>query len=327
MSKEINKIAVLTSGGDAPGMNAAIRAVVRACIFYNKKVIGVYRGYNGLINGEFEELGARSVNTIMSRGGTVLKSARSEGFRTKEGRKTAFENLKNAGIDALVTIGGDGTFTGANLFSQEYDIPVLGIPATIDNDLAGTDYCIGFDSACNTVTDAIDKIKDTASSHERLFFVEVMGRDAGFIAVKAGIGGGAVAMLIPEFEWDIDMFITRLKRGAKNEKTSNLVVIAEGNKFGNAFEIADRVKEKIDDYDIRVTILGHLQRGGAPSSLDRVLASRLGVSAVEGLLNGQSNVMAGQIDNKMIYVPLEEAINGDKSLNHDEFRIAKILSI
>ncbi|WP_090258232.1 6-phosphofructokinase [Roseivirga pacifica] len=327
MAKEIKKIGVLTSGGDAPGMNAAVRAVVRASIYYGIEVYGIYRGYDGLINDKMEELHVRSVSNILSRGGTFLLSARSEAFRTKEGRAKAYENFKARELDALVVIGGDGSFTGADIFSQEYDVPVIGIPGTIDNDLAGTDYTIGFDTACNTAREAIDKIRDTASSHDRLFFIEVMGRDAGFIAVNSAIGGGAVAMIVPEHNWSIDQLIKRLRKGAANQKASNVVIIAEGCKLGNAYDVAAKVKEQLDYFDIRVTVLGHLQRGGSPTTMDRVLASRLGVAAVEGLRDGQSKVMVGVINNRITYTPIGEAIKTVKRLDDDEFRIAKILSI
>ena len=327
MGKKLNKIAVLTSGGDAPGMNAAVRAVVRAGIYYHLEVIGIYKGYDGLINKDFKQLNVRSVANILSRGGTFLKSARSDEFRTKEGRQKAYENFKSEQIDALVVIGGDGSFTGANIFSQEFDVPVIGIPGTIDNDLAGTDFTIGFDTACNTAAEAIDKIRDTASSHERLFFVEVMGRDAGFIALNSAIGGGAVAMLVPEHNWSFESLIKRLQKGAKNQKASNVVIVAEGNHLGSAYDIAAKVKEQLGYFDIRVTVLGHLQRGGSPTTLDRVLASRLGVAAIEGLMNGESKVMVGMINNKIAYTPIHEAIKTEKRLDDEEFRIAKILSI
>ena len=327
MTKEIKKIAVLTSGGDAPGMNAAIRAVVRTGIFYNIEVVGVYLGYDGLIDNEMELLNVRSVANILSRGGTFLKSARSERFRTAEGRQQAFENLKASSVDALVVIGGDGSFTGADIFSQEHDMPVIGIPGTIDNDLAGSDYTIGFDTACNTAVEAIDKIRDTASSHERVFFIEVMGRDAGFIAVNAAISGGAGAVIVPEHEWTIQELIERLQSGAANKKASNLVIVSEGSNLGSAYKIAKKVHKEIDYFDIRVTVLGHLQRGGAPSNLDRVLASRLGVAAVEALLNGKSKVMVGIINKQLVLTPIHEAIKLEKPLIDEEFRIAKILSI
>lgn len=327
MASKIKRIGVLTSGGDAPGMNAAIRAVVRACIYYDLEVFGVYKGYDGLISGNIEQLFVRSVSNILSRGGTFLLSARSQEFRTKEGREKAYENFKKFDLDALVVIGGDGSFTGADIFSEEFDVPVIGIPGTIDNDLAGTDFTIGFDTACNTATEAIDKIRDTASSHERLFFVEVMGRDAGFIAVNSAIGGGAVAMIVPEHSWSIDQLISRLRKGAANQKASNIVIIAEGCQLGNAYAVADQVKEKLDYFDIRVTVLGHLQRGGSPTTMDRVLASRLGVAAIEGLIDGQSKVMVGVISNHIAYTHIHEAIKTEKRLDPEEFRVAKILSI
>ena len=327
MASEIKKIGVLTSGGDAPGMNAAVRAVVRASVYYGIDIYGIYKGYDGLIKGNMEQLYVRSVSNILSRGGTFLLSARSKEFRTVEGRQKAFENFKANGLDALVVIGGDGSFTGADIFSQEYDIPVIGIPGTIDNDLSGTDFTIGYDTACNTALDAIDKIRDTASSHERLFFVEVMGRDAGFIALNAAISGGAVAMIVPEHNWSIEALINRLKKGAANQKASNVVIVAEGCHLGSSYEIAEKVKEQIPEYDIRVSVLGHMQRGGSPTNLDRVLASRMGVAAVEGLREGQSKVMVGIVNNKIAYTPIGEAIKTIKRLDTEEFRIAKILSI
>lgn len=327
MADQIKKIGVLTSGGDAPGMNAAVRAVVRACIFYDIDVFGIYKGYDGLIRDTVEQLYVRSVSNILSRGGTVLLSARSDEFRTPEGRKKAFNTFRKHGLDALVVIGGDGSFTGASIFSEEFDVPVIGIPGTIDNDLAGTDFTIGFDTACNTAREAIDKIRDTASSHDRLFFVEVMGRDAGFIALNAAIGGGAVAMIVPEHNWSLESLIKRLRKGAANQKASNVVIVAEGCHLGNAYEIAEQVKDKLDYFDIRVSVLGHLQRGGSPTTLDRVLASRMGVAAVEGLIHGESKVMVGVMNNQVVYTPIHEAIKTVKKLDDEEFRIAKILSI
>jgi len=327
MSDSIKRIGVLTSGGDAPGMNAAVRAVVRACIYYEIEVYGVYRGYDGLISDKIEQLYVRSVSNILSRGGTFLGSARSDEFRTMDGRAKAYENFKKHELDALVVIGGDGSFTGADIFSQEFDVPVIGIPGTIDNDLAGTDLTIGFDTACNTAREAIDKIRDTASSHDRLFFIEVMGRDAGFIAVNVAIGGGAVGMIVPEHNWSMDKLVKRLNKGAANQKASNVVIVAEGCNLGNAYDIAKQVKERLDYFDIRVTVLGHLQRGGSPTTIDRVLASRLGVAAVEGLRNGHSKEMVGIINNKITYTPIGDAIKEEKRLGTEEFRIAKILSI
>lgn len=325
-AKIISRIGVFTSGGDAPGMNAAIRAVVRSAMHYNIEVYGIYRGYEGMIQNEIRKLETKDVAYILERGGTFLKSARSAEFRTPEGRKTAYENLKKHSIDALVVIGGDGSLTGAHLFYEEFGIPSIGLPGTIDNDLSGTDITIGFDTACNTAIQAIDKIRDTASSHDRLFFVEVMGRDAGFIAINAGIGSGAAATLIPERKMPIEKLINRLSKRAQAKKKSNIVIVAEGGKSGGALEISKKVKKILPIYDIKVTILGHLQRGGSPSSYDRVLASKLGVAAVEGLLEGKYDVMAGVINNKVVYTPIKRAIIDDKTVDDDDFRIAKILS-
>lgn len=325
-NKIISKIGVLTSGGDAPGMNAALRAVVRSAMYYNIDVYGIYRGYEGMIQNEIKKLETKDVSYILERGGTFLKSARSKDFRTPEGRKIAYENLQKHGINALVVIGGDGSLTGAHLFFEEFGVPSIGIPGTIDNDLSGTDSTIGFDTACNTAIQAIDKIRNTASSHDRLFFVEVMGRDAGFIAINAGIGSGASATLIPEKKMPVENLIKSLSKRAKAKKQSNIVIVAEGGKSGGALEIARKVKNIMPLYDIKVTILGHLQRGGSPSSYDRVLASKLGVAAVEGLLHGKYDVMAGVINNKVVYTPIKKAIIDDKFLDEDDFRIAKILS-
>ncbi len=325
-NKIISKIGVLTSGGDAPGMNAAIRAVVRSAMYYKIEVYGIYRGYEGMINNDIKKLETKNVAYILERGGTFLKSARSAAFRTPEGRKTAFENLQKHGIDALVVIGGDGSLTGAHLMYKEFGIPSIGIPGTIDNDLSGTDSTIGFDTACNTAVQAIDKIRDTASSHDRLFFVEVMGRDAGFIAINAGIGSGAAATLIPERKMPVENLIKRLNKRAMAKKQSNIVIVAEGGKSGGALEIAEKVKKILPMYDIKVTILGHLQRGGSPSSYDRLLASKLGLAAVEGLLQGKYDVMAGVINNKVVYTPIKKAIIDDKEVDEDDFRMAKILS-
>ncbi len=327
MSKEIKRIAVFTSGGDAPGMNAGIRAVVRTCVYYEKEVYGVYRGYEGMIDNDIVKLDARSVSNIVQRGGTILKSARSEEFRTSEGRKKAFENLKEREIDALVAIGGNGTFTGLHIFNQEYGIPSICLPGTIDNDLPGMDYTIGYDTATNTAVEAIDKIRDTALSHNRLFFIEVMGRHSGYIAINSGIAGGAVAIIIPEKEMPIEELIEKIDIGAKNNKKSSLVVVAEGGKTGSAWKIAKQVKKQAPYYDTKVTILGHLQRGGAPTYFDRVLASKLGVAAVEGLLEGKDDVMIGIKDNKVVYVPFDVIDTQRHEIDHDELKIAKILSI
>ncbi|HLW20680.1 MAG TPA: 6-phosphofructokinase [Cyclobacteriaceae bacterium] len=325
-NKSLSKIGVLTSGGDAPGMNAAIRAVVRSAMYYNIEVYGIYRGYEGMITNDIKKLDTKNVAYILERGGTFLKSARSAAFRTPEGRKAAYDNLQKHGIQALVVIGGDGSLTGAHLLFEEFGVPSIGIPGTIDNDLSGTDSTIGFDTACNTAIQAIDKIRNTASSHDRLFFVEVMGRDAGFIAINAGIGSGAAATLIPERKMPIENLIKRLNIRAKAKKQSNIVIVAEGGKSGGALEIAQKVKTILPQYDIKVTILGHLQRGGSPSSFDRVLASKLGLAAVEGLMHGKYDVMAGVINNKIVYTPIKKAIVDDKEVDDDDFRIAKILS-
>ncbi|HBF20978.1 MAG: 6-phosphofructokinase [Owenweeksia sp.] len=327
MTKSIKTIGVLTSGGDAPGMNAAIRAVVRAATFYERRVFGIYEGYEGLIADNIKELNARSVKNILNRGGTVLKSSRSEAFKTKEGRKSAYENLKKHGIDALVLIGGNGTFTGGHIFSEEYDIPVIGVPGTIDNDLFGTDYTIGFDSATNTVINCVDKLRDTAESHNRLFFIEVMGRDSGFIALRAALASGALDVILPEESSPMQDLLNELAKGVENKKTNKLVVVAEGNKLGDTFAIAEEIRKKFPDMESKVTILGHLQRGGSPTCHDRVLASQLGVAAVEGLLNGKSDVMVGLENNEITYTFLQKAINNKAVLNTELLRISKILSI
>jgi 6-phosphofructokinase 1 len=325
--QNIKRIGVLTSGGDAPGMNAALRAVVRACVFHNVECEGIFQGYQGMIEGDFKRLNERSVAKILGRGGTILKSSRSKDFMTKEGRQKAFDNLKRNGVDALITIGGNGTFTGAHTFFQEFGVPVLGIPGSIDNDIYGTDHCIGFDTATNTVVDAVDKIRDTATSHNRLFFVEVMGRNSGFIALKAGIATGAIAIVLPEDEMSVDELIETLRSTEESGKTSSIVLVAEGSKSGGAYEIAKKVTERCADYDTRVTVLGHLQRGGAPSCYDRVMASRMGVAAVEGLLQGRKDVMIGIVNDRESYTSLEEAITKRNMPNRDELRIARILSI
>lgn len=328
MSKKIEKIGVLTSGGDAPGMNAAIRAVVRSCSYYRIECVGIYRGYQGLIDGDFIKLGARSVSNIISRGGTILKSARSNEFRTKAGREKAFRNLKRTEIDALILIGGDGTFTGGMVFNNEYNFPCIGIPGTIDNDIFGTNYTIGYDTALNTVVEVIDKIRDTASSHNRLFFVEVMGRDAGFIALNAGVGAGAEEILIPEEDMGLDRLLECLKRTKRSGKSSSIVVVAEGDKIGkNVFELANYVEENLPQYEVRVSVLGHMQRGGSPSCFDRVLASRLGVKAVELLLEGKTNMMVGLINNKVDTTDLEKAIKEHHEINRELLRISDIMAI
>ena len=287
MANPIKKIGVLTSGGDSPGMNAAIRSVVRTCAFHNIECVGIYRGYEGMIDGDFKVLDARSVNNIINKGGTFLKSARSDRFRTKEGRKKAYQNLRDEGIEFIVAIGGDGTFTGGAIFSEEYDIPVIGVPGTIDNDLYGTDYTIGYDTAVNTALDAIDRIRDTAHSHERVFIVEVMGRDAGFIALDVAIAGGAEAALIPEDLNDMDVLTQQFSRQDKRKKSFSIVVVAEGDEQGGALVLEKKLNELYPHLKIRSTILGHVQRGGSPSARDRVLASRLGAAAIDALLEGK----------------------------------------
>ena len=330
MLKKVNKIAVLTSGGDAPGMNAAIRAVVRTCSYHEVEVLGIYRGFQGMIENDFVELNARSVRNIINKGGTFLKSARSEGFRTKEGRENAYNNLTKNGVEALVVIGGDGTFTGALSFSQEFGFPVMGIPGTIDNDIYGTTHTIGYDTALNTVVDAIDKIRDTASSHNRMFFVEVMGRDSGFIALNSGIGGGAERIIIPEKNIPAEVLLEDIDRGKRRGKTSNIIVVAEGNTAGKAvFELKEYIEQKRPEYDIRVSVLGHMQRGGTPTCYDRVLATRMGVKAVESLLEGKSQYMVGINNDRMELIPLEKAVkeNDESKIDKDLIRITDIMSM
>lgn len=328
MPKTIKKIGVLTSGGDSPGMNAAIRSVVRACAYHGVECIGIYRGYQGMIEGDFIAMGPRTVHNIINKGGTILKSARSVEFRTAEGRQKAYQHLKNAGVDGLIVIGGDGSFTGAEVFNKEFGFPVMGIPGTIDNDIFGTSHTLGYDTALNTVVDCIDKIRDTASSHNRLFFVEVMGRDAGHIALNAGIGAGAEEILIPEANLGLERLLESLQKSKASGKSSSIVVIAEGDKIGkNVFELKDYVNENLPEYDVRVSVLGHMQRGGAPSCYDRVLASRLGVKAVESMLEGKSNFMVGMINDAVSLTPLEQAIKGHTEIDRDLLRVSEIMSI
>lgn len=328
MKKFIKKIAVMTSGGDAPGMNAAIRSVIRAASYYKLESVGIYRGYQGLIEGDIENMTARSAHHLVQKGGTVLKTARSKEFMTKEGRKKAYDNLIKHEIDAMVVIGGDGSFTGAMVFNTEFDFPIIGIPGTIDNDIYGTDFTIGYDTALNTAIECIDKIRDTASSHNRLFFVEVMGRDAGHIALNAGIGAGAEEILIPEEDMGIDRLLVTLEKSRRSGKTSSLVVVAEGDKTGeNVFELAKYVEENLPQYDVRVSVLGHMQRGGAPSCFDRVLASRMGVHAVELLIDGQSNVMVGLQNGKMTTTVLENAIKEHNLIDKEILRVSDIMSV
>jgi 6-phosphofructokinase 1 len=323
----MKKIAVLTSGGDSPGMNAAIRAVVRAACAHSCEVVGVFQGYHGLIEGDFKRLHVRSVAKILGRGGTILKSARCADFHTLEGRAKAFANLRKAEVDGLVVIGGNGTFAGAIELEKESGIPVVGVPGTIDNDLAGTDFTVGFDTATNTAVEAIDKIRDTADSHNRLFFIEVMGRDSGYIALRTGIATGAIAIMTPESALSIQDLVDILKKGAESKKSSSIVIVAEGHAEGGAFEIAKKVHSFTQEYETRVTVLGHLQRGGGPSCADRLLASRLGVAAVEGLLSGKSMVMAGVINDRIVYYPFKEVLENKTQSLMDEVRIARMLSI
>ncbi|SDI46634.1 6-phosphofructokinase [Winogradskyella thalassocola] len=328
MLQTIKKIGVLTSGGDAPGMNAAIRSVVRTCAFHDIKCYGIYRGYEGMIDGDFIEMDARSVKGIINKGGTILKSARSKEFRTKEGRQIAYDQLKKAGIDAFVVIGGDGSFTGAMIFNKEFNFPVMGIPGTIDNDIFGTTHTLGYDTALNTVVEVIDKIRDTASSHNRLFFVEVMGRDVGHIALNVGIAGGAEEILIPEEDLGLDRLVESLRRSKKSGKSSSIVVVAEGDKIGKSvFELKDYVDQNMEGYDVRVSVLGHMQRGGPPSCFDRVFASRMGVKAVESLITGKSNYMVGMKNDLIELTPFDQAVKGKSKINKELLRVSDIMSI
>ncbi len=326
MATEVTKIGVLTSGGDSPGMNAAIRAVVRTGIYNGLEVYGIMRGYNGMVDDDIFKMESRSVANIIQRGGTILKCARSKQFLTPEGRKTAYENLKKRGINGLVIIGGDGSFRGAQRFSNEYDIPCIGLPGTIDKDIAGSDFTIGFDTAVNTAVEAIDKIRDTADAHDRLFIVEVMGRDAGYIALHSGIATGAENILIPETKTDIEELISSLCEKEKRQKLVNLVVVAEGDDFGGGNEIAKIIKERMPTTDIRVCILGHIQRGGSPTCIDRLIASRMGYHAVECLMEGRHNVMVGILNNRMNYIPLDLAVKAKQRISKEWMKIVKILA-
>jgi len=323
----IKKIGVLTSGGDSPGMNAAIRAVVRTAIYEGLEVMGIMCGYQGMIDANFKPLYANSVSDIIQKGGTILKTARCEEFRTPEGRARAHGNLKGAGIDGVVVIGGDGSFTGARLFNEEFDIPFVGIPGTIDNDIFGTDYTIGYDTALNTVVEAVDKIRDTASAHDRMFFVEVMGAEAGFIALYSGIASGAEAIIIPEIKGEARNLKAMIEGGNTRKKSSNIIIVAEGDEGGGAFAIAEALKEDFREYDIRVSVLGHLQRGGSPSAIDRVNASRLGHAAVEALIDDQKSVMVGIANGEITLVPFRRAVKLHKDVNHSLVELAKILSV
>ena len=326
MSTTYKKIAVFTSGGDAPGMNAALRAVVRTAIYHDIEIYGIYRGYQGMIEGDIKKLTKGAVGNIIHRGGTVLRTARSKEFRTVEGRAEAAEQLKKHGIEACVAIGGNGTFTGALKFSEEHNIPFIGLPGTIDNDIFGSDYTIGFDTAINTAIEAIDKIRDTAYSHHRLFFVEVMGRHAGYIALYSGIGSGAGSIFLPETNTPLEDLIARVNSASKRKKLFNMVVVAEGNQNGSAEEIAAKVAS-MTDYECRVTIIGHLQRGGSPTAQDRVLASQLGYSAVHALLNGEKDVAIGIVNDEIAITPFHDAISKAKPMNDDMLRMAEILAL
>ncbi len=324
---KIKKIAVLTSGGDAPGMNATIRSVTRTAIYNGWKVYGVYRGYEGLVNGEMKELTNESVSNIIQRGGTMLKTARSKSFMTEEGRAKAYENLKKLEIDALIVIGGNGSLTGAGMLASEHDFPVIGLPGTIDNDLYGTDMTIGYDTALNTIVECVDKIRDTASSHDRIFFIEVMGRDAGFLAQNSAIAAGAEAAIIPEDSTDVDQLSQFIGNGVRKSKNSSIVLVSESKKNKGAMFYADRVKKEYPQYDVRVTILGHLQRGGKPSAYDRILSSRLGYASIEALKEGQRNVMIGISNDKIVYVPISRAIKIDKPIDRELINVLGVLSI
>ena len=326
MSTEINNIAVLTSGGDAPGMNAAIRAVVRTALYHRKRVFGVYRGYEGMIENDITELSTSSVKHILALGGTFLKSARSQEFRTPEGRAKAAKNLRDRNIDALIVIGGDGSFTGALKLAEEHNIKVIGVPGTIDNDLFGTDYTIGYDTATNTVIESVDKIRDTASSHNRLFLVEVMGRDTGYIAASTGLATSAVSIILPEKKNTYEELFADLRSAQANKKTSNIIMVAEGNHLGDIFEIASAVRNEFPSIDVKVTTLGHTQRGGSPSTNDRILASVLGHYAIKGLMQGQEKVMSGMINQKVVFTPLSDAITKTTELDYEMLTIAKILA-
>ena len=327
--RKIKSIGILTSGGDAPGMNACIRAVTRSAISTGWKVWGIFRGYEGLIGGEIKEFSTESVSNIIQRGGTILKTARSQEFKTEEGRRRAYEQLRSREIDALIVIGGNGSLTGAQALAEEYDIPVIGLPGTIDNDLYGTDSTIGYDTALNTIVDCVDKIRDTANSHDRIFFIEVMGRDAGFLAQNSAIASGAEAAIIPEGKTDVDQLAEFIERGKRKSKNSAIVLVSEAQKdgVGGAFYYADRIKKEYPQFDARVTILGHLQRGGSPTAYDRILASRMGYAAIEALLEGQRNVMIGIKNDEIVYVPISRAIKMDKPINKELISVLNVLSM
>ncbi len=327
MDSNIKSLGVLTSGGVAPGMNAAIRAVTRAGIFNDMKVYGIYRGYKGLISEEIVEFKTHRVSAIIQLGGTMLKTARSKEFLTVEGRKIAYENMQKHGIEALVVIGGDGSLTGAGVFANEYNIPIVGLPGTIDNDLNGTDTTIGYDTALNTIMQSMDKIRDTATSHERLFFVEVMGRNCGFLALNSAIASGAEAAIIPEISIEKDQLGELIEQGFRKSKSSSMVLVTESEVTGGAIRLAERVKKEYPQYDVRVSILGHLQRGGSPSAQDRILASRMGIAAIQALIENQRNVMIGIRENEIVYVPFKRAIKKEREINEEMLEVLRISSI
>ena len=326
MEKKVTKIGVLTSGGDSPGMNACIRAVIRTGIYHGLEMFGIMRGFSGMVEDDIVRMESRSVANIIQRGGTILKTSRCKEFFDPEGRKKAYENLKKRGIDGLIILGGDGSFRGAQIFSHEFDIPCIGLPGTIDKDIAGTDFTIGFDTAVNTAVDAIDKIRDTAEAHDRLFIIEVMGRDAGYIALHSGIATGAENILIPERKTEIETVISQLAEKEKRQKLVNLIVVAEGEEFGGANEIGKYIKSRLPLMEIRVCILGHIQRGGSPSCFDRLIASRMGYHAVESLIEGRHNVFVGIVNNKINYIPLDEAIKKKQKISEEWLKIVKILA-
>ena len=327
MEYKLKCIGILTSGGDAPGMNAAIRSVTRAAIFNGIRVKAIYRGYKGLITGEIKEFQTQNVSNITQQGGTILKTARCDEFKTPEGRKLAYETMKKEGIDALVVIGGDGTFTGARVFAQEFNIPIIGLPGTIDNDLFGTDSTIGYDTALNTIVEAVDKIRDTASSHERLFFIEVMGRDAGFLALNSALASGAEAAIIPERETKVDQLAELIQNGFRKSKNSSIVIVAESEVTGGANGLAERMHREYPSYDVRVTIRGHIQRGGSPTAYDRTLASRMGVAAIDALMDEQRSIMIGIVNDEIVHVPFTKAIKDDKPVNERLLGVLQMLSI
>ena len=323
----IKTIGILTSGGDAPGMNAAIRAVTRSAIYSGFKVKGIYRGYRGLITNEIVDFKTQNVSNIIQMGGTILKTARCKEFETPEGRQLAYDTIRQHEIDALVVIGGDGSLTGARIFATEFNFPIIGLPGTIDNDLFGTDKTIGYDTALNTIMECVDKIRDTATSHERLFFIEVMGRDAGFLALNGAIASGAEAAIIPEISTKADQLADLIKSGFRKSKNSSIVLVAESPITGGAMGLAERVKNEYPEYDVRVTILGHLQRGGSPTAFDRIIASRMGSAAVDALLDDQRNVMIGIKNDEIVYVPFTKAIKNDKPINQELLSTLRRLSI